>query len=213
MGDFMLPSQPLAKWQHGIHHFFTHLSGMTTTIRRYVASQQMRWHQKITGQVFVLTLWNVSTTGPCRLRELQCNCQWIPINFQQLTYIGRCRKLERENDSAAAQGRHTNKKTCNAPAVFTTASTHKSRYTAILNEAMGRKPHNTPVATGPRLRTSQGSGWYACSKFYVGFLSPFLQIMRQALLKYTGLKTLIFTPFIIINTMLCSVYSWQHFVQ
>jgi hypothetical protein len=113
MGDFMLPSQPLAKWQHGIDHFFTHLSGMTTAIRRYIASQQMRWRQKITGQVFVLTLWNVSTTGTCRLRELQCNCQWIPINFQQLTYIGRCRKLERENDSAAAQGRHTNKKTCN----------------------------------------------------------------------------------------------------
>lgn len=41
------------------------------------------------------------------------HCQWIQINFQQLTYIERRRKLERENDSSAAQGRHMNKSTCN----------------------------------------------------------------------------------------------------
>jgi hypothetical protein len=56
IGDFMLPSQPLETRQHGIDHFFTHLSGITTTIRRYIASQQMRWRQKITEQVFAPTL-------------------------------------------------------------------------------------------------------------------------------------------------------------
>jgi hypothetical protein len=81
MRDFMLPSQPIAKCQHGIDKFFTRLSGMTTTIRWCIASQQMRWRQKITGQVFVPTLWNLRTTGPCRLRELQCTVSEYKLTF------------------------------------------------------------------------------------------------------------------------------------
>lgn len=81
MRDFMLPSQPIAKCQHGIDKFFTRLSGMTTTIRLCIASQQMRWRQKITGQVFVPTLWNLRTTGPCRLRELQCTVSEYKLTF------------------------------------------------------------------------------------------------------------------------------------
>ena len=81
MGDFMLPSQPSAKCQQGIGNFTTHLSGMTTTIRRCIASQHMRWRQKITGQVFIPTLWNLRTTGPCRLRELQCTVCEYKLTF------------------------------------------------------------------------------------------------------------------------------------
>jgi len=213
MGDFVLPSQALAKWQHGIDHFFTHLSWMTTTIRRYIASQQMRWRQKITGQVFVPTLWNVRTTGPCRLRELQCNSRWIPINFQQLTYIGRCRKLERENDSTAAQGRHTNKRTSNHTPILQLSAPPPAPTNQRTQQSWTRRWGENLIILLWQLdpgceRPSVAAGTLFQS-FTLAFSVYSCRLRDRPLIKYTGPKKIfIFTPFIIRNTTLCSVNSW-----
>jgi hypothetical protein len=72
----------------------------------------MRWWQKITGHLFVPTIWKFEDDRSLPAERALLHCQWIQINFQQLTHIGRCRKLERENDSTATRYLHSSERTC-----------------------------------------------------------------------------------------------------
>ena len=210
MGAFMLPSQPLAKFQHDIDIFPTfvrnnHENSAPHRLTNEVAS-------KITGQLFVPTLWKFEDDGSLPAERAPLHCQWIQINFQQLTHIERCRKLERENDSTAARCLHINKTTCNYIQILQLSSpppiptdegtpkywTRRWRENLIILLCQldpGCERRNTAVGTLVR-------------SFTWGFSVYFCRLRDRPLIKYIGLWTFMFTSFIIINTMICSEYCW-----